>query len=75
MEWLRTYTEEGNTMEVVIRDDYCNVTLDHPWAGSTDEGFGQTLGHNLTRDQAAELGAKLIEWAAAMTVNSGGNQA
>jgi hypothetical protein len=54
----------GDNIEFVKTDDYwtvkdgLHIKLENPWAGSTDEGFGQTTSITLTREQVQ----KLIEW-------------
>lgn len=53
----------GDTIEVTERDGHFNITVDEPWAGCTETGFGQTTSVSLKRHQAellhAWLGARL----------------
>lgn len=53
----------GNTIEVVARDDYCSIAVEHPWHGDSETGFGATLSDRLSPSQAHAMGSLLIQWA------------
>lgn len=55
------FKHDYDELEIARNDDGFYIEIDAPWAGSTEEGFGQTLGVQLTDAQMAEL----ILWAKA----------
>lgn len=53
----------GDTLEAAIRCGELYVECDEPWAGDTVSGIGRTASVTLTKDQARELAAFLLDWA------------
>lgn len=47
-----------DTAEFTFRDGHLNVTVEEPWAGDTETGFGQSSSVGLT----VEAASKLHEW-------------
>jgi hypothetical protein len=46
----------GDNLEISVRGDGAlYVEIDNPWAGSTEEGFGQTTAITVSRDAAEDL--------------------
>jgi hypothetical protein len=45
-------------MEVTHRQGHFNFTVEEPWAGCTETGFGQQCSIGLNREQAQQL----LEW-------------
>lgn len=45
----------GRTLDIEVYGKELNLTIDAPWAGSTEGGFGETLSATLTKEQALEL--------------------
>ena len=48
----------SNSVEFVSRDGRLWITLDHPWYGSSESGFGAELTDDLTPEQTKQL----FEW-------------
>lgn len=45
----------GDSIEVMERDGHFDFTIDNPWAGSTETGFGYQTHAGLTLEQARSL--------------------
>ncbi len=59
---------EGGELEdsltlTVFEPDRAYIRIENPWSGDTEHGFGADASFTLTKDQARELAAKLLEWA------------
>ena len=39
------------------------LEIDNPWSGDTESGIGRSTSFTLTKQQARDLAAKLLEWA------------
>lgn len=51
----------GNSLEARFWNDRFNFTIDNPWAGSTETGFGYSCHMGMTKAQAQVLHAWLSE--------------
>jgi hypothetical protein len=54
-------SDDVNSIDLTLREDHFGIDIENPWAGSTDTGFGQTLGVMLDRSDAETLCECLIE--------------
>lgn len=61
IEETRTGFSLGNVIEVWIRDDGAFLSIENPWAGDSETGFGQTTTISLTADQARQIAKYLID--------------
>lgn len=52
----------GNNIQIVTDSKQAYVTVENPWAGSTDTGFGYSCHIELTKDTAADLRDFLTKW-------------
>ena len=52
----------SDTMTVTGSETEISITLDHPWAGDSQSGFGQELTSSFNREQVLELRAALDLW-------------
>jgi hypothetical protein len=50
-----TSSSTGDNMEVTARDGHFNFTVEEPWAGCTESGFGQQCSVGLSAEQARQL--------------------
>lgn len=62
-EAIFNYTAPGlseDSMEITCRNDTVNISVENPWAGSTETGFGATCYIHMTVDKAHEVGRFLL---------------
>lgn len=45
----------GDNIQVVLEADSMRISIEEPWAGDTETGFGATAGITIPIDKAAEL--------------------
>lgn len=50
----------SDELEILARGDGLTVTVEEPWAGDTETGFGRACTVRISIDQARELGEWLI---------------
>jgi hypothetical protein len=55
---LRQGEHSENTAEFHFDDRDLNITVDNPWSGSTETGFGATCSVHVPKEKAREL----AEW-------------
>lgn len=56
--------DTGDNMQIVTGKDRLQITIEEPWAGSTETGFGYTCHMDLTKEQAKELADFINAWLA-----------
>ena len=61
----------GDGLEASCYGDGVTLSVDNPWAGSSEAGFGETCSVRLDKDQVQQLAAWLTE-AAKECVNAPG---
>jgi hypothetical protein len=55
----------GDSFEAdVNREGRLVIEIEQPWSGSTECGFGQSCAFTMTKDQARQLAAFLLQYAA-----------
>jgi hypothetical protein len=74
--FFKTGDADGGSdeIEIVARNDGVTVTVEEPWAGDTETGFGRSCSIRLSPADAAELGEWLTHWAAEMTTLASGKE-
>jgi hypothetical protein len=51
-----------DVIEIYYRDEYVHISIDNPWSGCTETGFGETTSITLNKDRAILLRNKLNEF-------------
>lgn len=49
------------TLDIEIYGNELGITIDAPWAGSTEGGFGETLSAELTAEQAVQVARWILD--------------
>lgn len=52
-----------DNLEAVLRDDGVTITIEEPWSGDTESGFGYSTSIRMGKQVAASFARWLAQWA------------
>lgn len=60
--WSAEVGTTGDNIQVVANSNNTSLSIEEPWAGSTDTGFGYTCTISLPKEKALEMAAFIVSF-------------